>query len=197
MAKVRLKIDISNGTLEVDCNGDDFDEVMSSAARLLDKFSSVSDFKQSKAGPKETPDLPSDEAIENDGNESGVSKTKPKAKRRKGSGTANWKVVEQLLSEEQRADLKTFYEKKAPGIQNHQVAVLAHKLSELLGRDGFDGHEIHTAFQAVGAKTPANLTGVFGNMTGEDLGKIVEKKWTPNFKSSDLVKHDLPAPPKD
>ncbi len=122
-----------------------------------------------------------------------ASKPKARSRRKKGSGHANWKVLDNLMTEKQRDELRKFYAEKAPGKQNDQVAVLAHKLAEMLGRNEFDGNEIHTAFQAVNAKTPANLTGVFGNMTGEGLGKVVDKKWTPNFKSSDMVKHDLPA----
>lgn len=106
------------------------------------------------------------------------------------------KPVDNLLSEEQRTHLREFYSQKAPSKQNDQVAVLAHKLKQMLGRSGFDGNEIYTAFQVVGTKTPANLAGVFGNMTALGFGKVEDKKWIPNFKSDDLVNHDLPAKPK-
>ena len=105
-------------------------------------------------------------------------------------------MVDNLLDEQQRAALKKFYAEKAPATQNDQVAVLSFKLEELTGRSAFDGNELHTAFQAVGEKTPANLSGVFGNMAGKDMGKVVDKKWTPNFKSKDRVNHDLPAASK-
>jgi hypothetical protein len=120
-----------------------------------------------------------------------------KVRRRKGGGhSANWQVIDNLLDDEQRAKLKDFFAEKAPSTQNDKVAVLAFKLEQLTGRSAFDGNELHTAFQAVGEKTPANLSGVFGNMAGKDMGKVVEKKWTPNFKSKDRVNHDLPIAPK-
>ncbi|TIM64927.1 MAG: hypothetical protein E5Y58_25745 [Mesorhizobium sp.] len=121
----------------------------------------------------------------------------PGSQRRRngGSKTTNWRIVEALLDEPGRASLKDFYRDKRPRNQNEQVAVLAFKLKELTARPGFDGHEIHTAFQIVNAKTPRNLVGVFGNMTGSGLGKVMDKKFIANFKAEDIVKHDLP--PKD
>lgn len=118
-----------------------------------------------------------------------------KPKQRRGSGTAkttNWSMVNNLLDEAGRKALKAFYNEKMPSNQNEQVAVLAIKLQELTGRDGFDGNEIHTAFQIVGKKTPGNLNAVFGNMASAGLGSQAGKKFKPNFKAGDLVKHDLP-----
>jgi hypothetical protein len=193
MTLISLKIDIIQGTIEVECEAADFESVISSAERVLSNFSgnrSAASVQRPVDNPRpEYPIVDRPELNE----DAGHLKSKTKSRRKKGGGHANWKVLDNLLTETQRGELRKFYAEKAPGKQNDQVAVLAHKLSEMLGRDGFDGNEIHTAFQTVNEKTPANLTGVFGNMTGEGLGKVVDKKWTPNFKSSDLVKHDLPA----
>lgn len=198
MTNISLKIDISQGTVELDCAPQDLEAVISSAERVIAKLLS-----SPVSAPKRAEQLPPDpvagqpEDIGEGEPEAVGSAGKPKAKRKKGGGHAkNWRVIDGLLTEEQRKQLKEFYSLKSPGSQNAQVAVLAYKLSELLGRESFDGDEIHTAFQAVGQRTPANLSGVFGNMAGQGLGRVVEKKWTPNFKSSDLVKYDLPATKK-
>lgn len=191
MADIKLKLDVIEGTLEVECNGDDFEAVMSHAEKMLEKFTDTK--VQTRPAKKKTyEDLEGTSGAQNNPVEQ--NQDTPKSKRKRGSGkSANWKILDNLLDAGQRQQLQQFYAEKSPGKQNDQVAVLAYKLKEMLGREGFDGNEIHTAFQVVGKKTPANLTGVFGNMTGEGLGKIDDKKWTPNFKSDDLVKHDLPV----
>lgn len=196
MADIKLKLDLIEGTLEVECTGEDFDAVIARSEAMLEKYkAAVPAPTQRPAAALEEPEEPggqNDEEVE-------VSVSEPKPKRKRGKGTAkvaNWKPVDNLLSEEQRTELREFYAQKAPSKQNDQVAVLAHKLKEMLGRDGFDGNEIYTAFQVVGTKTPANLTGVFGNMSALSLGKVVDKKWTPNFKSNDLVNLELPAKAK-
>jgi hypothetical protein len=101
-------------------------------------------------------------------------------------------MVDDLLEEAQRKQLREFYSEKGAANQNEQVAVLAFKLSDLTKREAFSGDEIHTAFQTVGVKTPKNLMAVFGNMTADGLGNMADKKFKPNFKCDDLVKHDLP-----
>lgn len=198
MTNISLKIDIAQGTVELDCAPQDLEAVISSAERVLAKLLSSPRGPLKREEPlAAAPNAGQPDDNEEDEAEAAGAKGKPKAKRKKGTGHAkNWRVIDNLLNEEQRQELREFYSLKVPGSQNEQVAVLAYKLNEILGRESFDGDEIHTAFQAVGQKTPANLSGVFGNMAGKGLGRIVEKKWTPNFKSGDLVKHDLPAKKK-
>ncbi|MEE4210398.1 MAG: hypothetical protein V2I43_14180 [Parvularcula sp.] len=192
MSQIKLHLDVVDGTLELECSGADFEAIMTRIEGMMKSLANVP--KRKMADAPEASHDPEQEGVEREEAPTIRDEATKKPKRRKGSGGhANWKVIDNLLTEEQRGELRTFYAKKAPGRQNDQVAVLAYKLAEMLGRNGFDGNEIHTAFQAVNEKTPANLTGVFGNMTGEGLGQVVEKKWTPNFKSSDMVKHDLPA----
>lgn len=196
MSTIKLKIDVIHGTMDVECSGDDFQSVMSRAEKVLENFGNATrpPLTEKKAEVSETPRR----TEKSDNPSAKQTSASPKAKRKKGGArAANWKIVGDLMSEDQRNQLKDFYKEKAPGKQNDQVAVLAHKLGEMLNREGFDGNEIHTAFQVVDQKTPANLSGVFGNMAAEGLGKMVDKKWTPNFKSDDLVKHDLPAVSKD
>ena len=196
MSTIKLKIDAIQGTMDVECSGDDFDRVMLRAEKALEKFTNATTqpLHEKKAEVSDTPK----NSEKSDNPSAKQSSISPKPKRKKGgSHTANWKIVDNLMSEEQRNKLKSFFQEKAPGKQNDQVAVLAFKLTEMLGREGFDGNEIHTAFQVVDQKTPANLTGVFGNMATDGLGKMVDKKWTPNFKSDDRVKHDLPLVSKD
>jgi hypothetical protein len=117
-------------------------------------------------------------------------------RRRTGGGkVAQWTIVDTLLDEKGRAALKEFYNQKQPNGQNEQVAVLTYKLKELTGRPGFNGNEVYTALQVVGARTPGNLAAVFGNMATSGYGRIVDKAFHPGFKTDDLVKLDLPRKP--
>ena len=195
MSQIKLRLDLLEGTLDLECSGEDFEAVLT---RVEGMMKNLADSPRPRNGDATAP-LECDGADKSDTGESPDTSDHvvKKPKRRKGGGQSpNWKMVDNLLDEEQRAALKTFFAEKAPSTQNDKVAVLSFKLEELTGRPAFDGHELHTAFQAVGEKTPANLSGVLGNMAGKDMGKMVDKKWTPNFKSKDRVNHDLPAAPK-
>lgn len=192
MSQVTLKIDINNGTMEIQADADVFDGVATGAVELLERISAGIEFRQ--------PEQPSQHLANQTGNappESGVDQpaTKGKERKRRPSGTTkvkNLKIIDDLLQPAQRAALKTFVQEKNPRNQNELVAVLAFKLKEFTERSGFSDDEIHTAVQAVGRKTPANLRAVFGNMTADGLGKQEDGRFIPNFKCDDLVNHDLP-----
>lgn len=189
MNTIRLKIDLSGGVIEIESDKDSFEKVSDKAASLLEKFQKAETIYESAV---------SQETNENSNNQTNPIddfESPPKPKRKKSVGSskiANWKMIDDFLDESKRIELKKFYNEKSPKNQNEQVAVLSVKLAELTKREAFDGNEIHTAFQIVGKKTPGNLTAVFGNMTGAGLGSQAGKKFKPNFKAGDLVKHDLP-----
>lgn len=195
MSQIKLHLDVVEGTLDLDCSGEDFEAIMTRVEVMMKNLANFP--RQTAKNSAEKPESSESEKSETADQFEVRDRVVKKTKRRKGSGhSPNWKMVDNLLDEQQRAALKKFYAEKAPATQNDQVAVLSFKLEELTGRSAFDGNELHTAFQAVGEKTPANLSGVFGNMAGKDMGKVVDKKWTPNFKSKDRVNHDLPAASK-
>lgn len=198
MSIIKLEIDVKTGSICVEADSESFDGVMERAESLLDKFKKV-ESSQSSANNTHQQSAPQTQKNEDstshlDTNGIPINDDKPKAKRRRAGGgkTANWKMVDDLLDETGRQELNSFFEQKAPKNQNEQVAVLIVKLKELTNRDRFDGNDLHTAFQIVGKKTPANLTAVFGNMTGFGFGKSEDKKFVPNFKCDDFVKYDLP-----
>lgn len=190
MSQIKLRIDVKDGTVEIEAGADNFEDVMTRAEAILDKFAaigrprdSVSDIDRGTS--EDTFKGPNAKNLEEPGRQ----------KRRKAAGNAkvtNWRMVDDLLNEKQRSELKEFFEAKKPSNQNEQVAVLACKLKQLTGRDRFDGNEIHTAYQIVGKRTPGNLAAVFGNMATLGFGSQADKKFVPNFKADDLVKHDLP-----
>ena len=193
MADIKLRLGLFEGTLELECNGADFETVMTRCEAMLEKFKTAKpSIEAVSIKPQEDSSSQSDEIPV----EKPAEEPKPKRRRKGTSNSTNWKFVDDLLNEGQFEKLKAFYTEKAPGKQNDQVAVIAHQMKELLGREGFDGHELHTAFALLGIKTPANLNSVFANMAGESLGKLDDGKWKPNFKASNRVTHDLPEVPK-
>lgn len=195
MSQIKLRIDVKDGTVEIEADAESFGDVMERAEGILDKFASIERpiDNTNDAEENKLDDTDKTSATNDQGKDS-----KPKRRRTAGGGkVANWKMIDDLLDEQQRSALKEFFAEKKPSNQNEQVAVLLFKLKELTGRDRFDGNEIHTAVQIVGKKTPGNLTAVFGNMATLGLGSQVDKKFVPNFKTDDLVKHDLPPKGKE
>jgi hypothetical protein len=191
MSTVKMKIDVKSGVIDIESDAETFDVVSKQAAELLDKFSKIElQGGREAVAEANTPTSTAGNEAETDNQSSQRSRTR----KRKGSGPAklaNWQIVDELLSEDQMKELRDYYATKSPKKQNDQVAVLIYKLKELTGRDGFDGNEVHTAFQIVDVSTPKNLTAVFGNMATDGLGKSVDKKFTPNFTLDDLVKRKL------
>lgn len=194
MSVVKLKIDIKGGTLDVEADDENFQEVMKEAGVLLDKFAKaqISSDPVSKlvnnhdvpTGTKQDSEQPS---------KTEASSAKPRRRRTSGGGkTANWQFLNDLLTPEQGEELRKFYRSKSPANQNEQVAVLVIKMKELLDQEAFDGNEVYTAFRNVDVKAPANLAAVFGNMTGLNYGSQIDKKFIPNWKCEQLVVHDLP-----
>ncbi len=191
MGQIRLKIDIRSGIIDVETDDATFSAVMDRAEVLLDKFATIETGHGSNASPSEKSG-PGD--ADGSTNDPQTPNSQEKKRRKSGGGgkTTSWKMVDNLLEEDQRKQLKEFYGEKSPANQNEQVAVLAFKLNHLTKREAFSGDEVHTAFQTVGVKTPRNLMAVFGNMTADGLGNMADRKFKPNFKCGDLVKHDLP-----
>jgi hypothetical protein len=198
MSQIKLKIDARSRTIEIEATGESFESVAIKAESILEKLAELQPEDQDQDQDRHvSPDgegaAESEEEVQGEAKTNTRDRPSTRKRGRAGSGkTSNWKMVNDLLDEAGRSKLKAFFEEKKPASQNEKVAVLAVKLKELTGRDGFDGNEIYTAFQIVGTKTPANLKAVFGNLTGAGWGGQLDKKFVPNFKAEDTVKHDLP-----
>lgn len=193
MTQVKVKIDIKNGALEIEADAETFASAMDRAESVLDKFAKIDLRQDARVEGSEHASEPQGSDAIHSSDEEATSRAKKK-RSSSSAKVASWKMVENLLpDEEKRKSLREFFEQKNPSGQNEKVAVLSCKLKELTGRDAFDGNEIYTAFQIVDQKTPGNLGAVFGNMTAAGLGNVADKKFRPNFKADDFVKHELPA----
>lgn len=197
MSNIRLKVDIDNRSVDIEADKDSFEAVSERAVALIEAFAKVpaSSAIAVKADEAVSEDIAPERAADQSGEHKDAAGTQKQRRVRGGGKTANWATLNDLLDGKTGPQLKEFYDKKSPKNQNEQVAVLTVQLKRLLGRDGFDGNEVHTAFRMVGAKTPGNLTAVFGNMATAGLGQQNDKKFVPNWKAEQLVDYDLPHKP--
>ncbi|MEW2914902.1 hypothetical protein [Leisingera sp. JC11] len=187
----KIFINAADGIVDIEADSDSLSDVTDHALRLLETIQSVAG--ANLVGTPEPVGQTVDEVATDEATIAPNPEPTKKKRRSKGGGkTKNWKVVPEFLTDDQWKSVKDFYFEKAPNTQNEQVAVLCYTLSEQSNSTAFDGHEIHTAFQSVGVKTPANLAGVFGNMTGAGLGRQVDGKFELMFRGKELVQHELP-----
>ena len=200
MSRIIMKLDAISGTIEIEADAEDFEKAAKRAAKLLEKLKpqsnpaspSIKNNVQSTATKKD--------GVATKASATGTSTTDIKPKKttkRKGSGQKNHKMVDDLLSELQRKELRKFFEEKDPKSQADIIAVLCVKLEDLTGKQRFTQDEVYTAIQAVDQKTPASLTAAFNNMNvRQHFGSIEDSCFVPNFKCKDHVKLKLPAPGK-
>lgn len=189
---VKVSINIKEGSLNLEADSTHLDAATESALRMIDKLLSAQIVSHDQPPVSEVTAHPTHapaQSIEASEEPAG----RVKIKRKKGGArTKNWQFKPNMLNENDWLRVKAFYKEKAPATQNEKVAVIVSVLSSITGRTGIDGHEIHTTFKTLGEKTPANLTGVLGNMTGLGLGNSSEGKFQLGFSGNQMVDHDLP-----
>lgn len=161
MSISKISVDLNLRTFEIEVPNADVEPVL---ALLTNLFSQVPPSALNRPVPApENEDLGSATA-DTDGD---ADNEKPKRKR--GSGKSGTKLkapelMELALDANQRQDIVTFFNDRAPVGQNDQVAVLGVSLKKHLGKGTFNVDEIHSAFKIVQKRTPKNLMAVFGNM---------------------------------
>ena len=188
---VTLNISLSDGTVEIESDPEQLDAVTGSAIKLIEALAAVKAHILSKPqGSSAADQVNVPEEAQPDSPNGTI---KPKARSKKGGAkTKNWQHLPDLLDHDGWKAVGEFYEQKQPSGQNEQVAVLVDILSSKLARKGIEGNEIHSAFKTLGLKTPANLTGVLGNMASVGLGHTTDGKFFLDFKGKQMVDHDLP-----
>ncbi|MBQ4808702.1 hypothetical protein J4717_14590 [Phaeobacter sp. HS012] len=191
MSRVTLKLDVLAGTIEIDADAEDFERAATKASELLQTL------HQSSTASRASLSIPLEEAAEPaETSAHDLKQNRPverKSPKRKGPGVRKLAIIDDLLTEQDRQDLRKFYAEKAPKTQAEIIAVLCVKLEALTKKDRFSPDEVYTAIQAVDEKTPANLVATFGNMISrQSFGSIEDGCFVPNFKCKDYVKHNLP-----
>jgi len=198
---VKIRIGLREGTVDIEADGELVESTTTQAIVLMERLSELQlPATPVDAAPRLEPSTSVDDS-ENEGDKSTESSGAPtsakgRARKKGGNKTKNWQYIPDLLDHDGWGKAKDFFEEKAPKTQNEKVAVIVAGLGTHLGRNTFDGNEIHSAFRAFGEKTPANLSGVLGNMATEGLGHSSDGKFQLDFKGTQLVEHDLPREEK-
>lgn len=188
MSRVLLKLDASAGTIEIEADADQFE---SAATRAVELLRSLSGAGLAYTNPSSEKTIAETKAQTS--KQTGTKSAEKKPAKRKSSGVRNLNVVEDLLNEEQREELREFYAEKSPKSQTEQVSVLCVKLMEMKEMERFTADDVYTALQAVHEETPKNLAATFNNMiTRNDFGKMEDGAFVPNFVCKDFVKLRLP-----
>lgn len=191
---VTLSISLADGTVAIEADPDQIEEVTASAIKLIEALSATQHHAATRQ-VKLTATESNEKTKKSEAIVPAETELEIKAKARTKKGTVkskNWQHFPGLLSHDGWNEVKNFYDEKMPSGQNEQVAVFVAKLSKILDRKGFDGNEIHSAFKSLGIKTPANLMGVLGNMASLGLGHTSDGKFQLDFKGQQLVDIELP-----
>lgn len=121
MSQIKLHLDVIEGALDLECSGEDFEAIMSRIEGMMKSLMNVP--RRKTADVREEPEDTEQAIAEGEDAPATNDKAAKKPRRRKGSGNANWKVIDNLMTEAQRGELRQFFAEKAPGKQNDQVAV--------------------------------------------------------------------------
>lgn len=186
---VKIKIDLSLGTVEVEAPigavDSVFDRLESFLPRLTESKAQIAvrDLPVASTSEKvKTEEVETKEEIETD-----------KKKERKSSGKPElFKQVDLNLSEEQREEFRNFYKGKNGKNQNDHVLVVMFWLLNNLDKESLNKEEIFTGLRTVGERIPKRLSSVLSNLGIE--GKVVKinGKFSLHHVGEDYVDRDLP-----
>jgi hypothetical protein len=171
-ARISLKIDLSNGSLEIDAPEGSFDRAVERARDLLGAMPQGIKPQQTAGAPAatsiaETITQPDAKQIEKAKNRTGRGATASAARPGR---LGSFEPVDLGLGETKERELRSFMEAKAPSEQVEQVATAMYKGEQLLDRKGFTYNEIYTLLRLSGSKLPKALDVV--------LGRMLESQWT-------------------
>ena len=187
MSDVRVRIDIAAGSIEVEAPADAYADVFDKVSEVLPRLVTAHGLS---AEPAE-----SDNAQETKGAET-AAKNK-RTKRSSGGSKESYKITDLGLTEEERVQLREFFQEKKPGAQHDQIAVLMAWLKKEKEKSQMKKDDVFTAFRTVDAKVPAKISAVLGNMVG--LGwatNVGDGAYELTHVGEDHVKFDLPPKKK-
>ena len=90
MSQIKLHLDVIEGTLDLECSGEDFEAIMSRIEGMMKNLMNVP--RRKTADVREEPGDIEQEIAEGEDASATNGKTAKKPRRRKGSGHANWFV---------------------------------------------------------------------------------------------------------
>ena len=189
MSQVKVKIDVAEGTIEVEAPAESYAEVFDKISEVLPQLvrAHSNPIAQSAVGVAN--------GAENEGSDEGSKKKGARAGR--GGSKETYKVVDLGVDEGERSALRDFFKEKKPPAQHDQIAVLMAWLKAEKAKSTMNKDEVYTAFRTVDAKVPAKISSVLGNMVGMGwVTNVGSSTYALTHVGEDHVKFDLPPKKK-
>lgn len=194
---VRIKVDLSSGTVEIEADAAQIDNVFERLETFVPRLSEAYGARPVEtAGGQGNSQTFSETPKDAEG--SSTTKAKPSG-RTTSRARETYSIVDLGLKEDQRTAMRQYYETKQPRNQNEQTAVVMDWLRREAGKTAVTLNEIFTGFRTVNIKAPGKISSVLGNMVGQGWIKNAGPgKFELTHVGEDYVKFDLPpkAPQK-
>lgn len=205
--RVSLKLNIFDGTIEIDASSADFQVAVDKAKELAVATQLGSRGRETRplevaaqrdagganaAQPPAPPPTPREIPAPGGPRKIKTARTPGGSSGRPGR-IGSFEPVNLGLSEAQERALRDFIKEKAPIEQGHQVATAMMKGEELLQRQGFEYNEIYTLMHLGGIKPlPKAIDVVLGKLVGENWVVRDGKSFSLKFVGRDFVTENLP-----
>jgi hypothetical protein len=201
--RISLRLDLSNGIIELDAPTEIFDHAMVKIQELAQALS----IQKPRVRPMETAaeTLPAAPPIDQTAATESIahSGTQRRSKSTKASSGRSGRIgsfeeIRGLLSEEQEIELRDFVAAKAPAEQTDQALVAIVKGEQLLDRKGFNYNEIYTLMWLAGIKDlPKALDVVLLRLIQEQMITKEATGFVAKFVGRNRVDRDLPRTTKE
>jgi len=195
--RIKLRIDLKNGTLELDCPPDDFDSAIQKTKELAASFQFgekavgevLSASRSDSAGSTSPSEPVSKVKIRERGRVSSAKSSAGRAGR-----IGSFDPIRDLLDEEQHKAIHAFMQTKAPLDQEDQVLVAAHKGEQLLQRQGFSYNELYTLLWRAGVDPlPKAIDVVIQRLIQDQKMDKGENGYFVKFLGHSRVEKELPS----
>jgi hypothetical protein len=202
--RIKLRIDLKSGTLELDCPSGEFD---SAIQKTKDFAASLQFGEKGAAMAQQVNDGAAGSAMGSQLSASQVMKAKSKEKvRNSGAKSSTGRAgrlgsfdpIRDLLSEAQHKEIYAYMQAKAPADQEDQILVAAHKGEQLLGRQGFTYNELYTLLWRAGVDPlPKAIDVVVQRLIQDQKMDKGDTGYFMKFLGQSRVEKELPPSSKD
>lgn len=201
--RIKLKIDLKSGTVELDCPTGDFEQAIQ---RTKEFAASLQLGEIAKMPPAEVPNGVIETASGPKLNvPSAINKPREKVRSSGAKSSTgrpgrlgSFDPIRDLLNEEQHKEIYAFMQTKAPSDQEDQVLVAAYMGEKLLGRQGFNYNELYTLLWRAGVDPlPKAIDVVIQRLIQDQRMDKGETGYFMKFLGQSRVERELPVSSKD
>lgn len=187
---VKINIDFSAGTIQIDCPETAFENTLSRVEEFLPKLLALrSGMKTNETTRSSTP---AEIAVEDANGDSEASKGAKRSGKRRPPPV--YKMSNLGVDDNGKREFKKFFDSKIPKNQNDQVLLCAFWLNKTLKRDTFTDDDVYTALRTAGApKIPSRIESVISNLKLENQLVGDRGKYKITHIGEDYVNNDLPG----